>query len=143
MKANSQIYFYALTSLLALFILRVAGQISVAFFNNSFLPPMQYWQSGLLPYPLLLLSQMLIIGLFFKVCLDFKKGEGLLFEPNARLGKFLITFASLYISAMMIRFVIQGWSIPVVFHWILATFLFIWGSHHTFRMETKSDTVTI
>ncbi len=56
-------YFWVLATLLFLFCLRVLGQILVAFFNVSFLPPMEEWFSGLLPYPELLTAQILIIAL--------------------------------------------------------------------------------
>jgi len=39
-----------LWALLALFVLRVTSQTLVAFFDVDFLPPMQEWYSGLLPY---------------------------------------------------------------------------------------------
>jgi len=57
-------YFWALIALLFLFCLRVIGQILVAFFNVSFLPPMEEWFSVLLPYPALLTSQILILLLY-------------------------------------------------------------------------------
>src|SRR2546422_879323 len=51
----------ALWALLALFVLRVSGQALVAFLGVPWLPPMREWYSGLLAYPLLLPSQLLII----------------------------------------------------------------------------------
>jgi hypothetical protein len=57
-------YFWVLATLLFLFCLRVFGQILVAFFNVSFLPPMEEWFSGLLPYPELLTAQILIIAIW-------------------------------------------------------------------------------
>jgi hypothetical protein len=57
-------YFWVLIALLLLFCLRVLGQILVAFFKVSFLPPMEKWFSGLLPYPELLATQILIIVLY-------------------------------------------------------------------------------
>ena len=41
----------AMWMLLGLFVLRVVGQVLVAFFDVRFLPPMSQWYSGLLPYP--------------------------------------------------------------------------------------------
>ena len=43
--------------LLCLFVLRVLGQMLVAFRRVSFLPPMEQWQSGLVPYHVLLAMQ--------------------------------------------------------------------------------------
>jgi hypothetical protein len=48
--------------LFSLFVGRVVGQLAVALDAAPFLPPMDEWQSGLLPYPLLLTSQLLLIA---------------------------------------------------------------------------------
>ena len=37
---------------------------------------MDEWQSGLLPYPLLLASQILILGVLVTVCMQFSRGSG-------------------------------------------------------------------
>ncbi len=47
----------------ALFLLRVVGQIEVWLLAPDWLPPMQAWYSGLLPYPLLLPAQILLLML--------------------------------------------------------------------------------
>jgi hypothetical protein len=47
-----------LGSLALLFLLRVVGQILVAFLGVRFLPPLEDWYSGLLPYPILLPVQL-------------------------------------------------------------------------------------
>jgi hypothetical protein len=52
-----------LWALLALFVLRVAGQALVALFDVRFLPPMEAWYSGVMPYPYLLPAQIVIIVL--------------------------------------------------------------------------------
>ena len=62
--------------LLTLFVLRVVGQLLVVSSLAPFLPPMDEWQSGLLPYPLLLASQLLIIGVLATVCVQFSRGRG-------------------------------------------------------------------
>lgn len=112
----------------------------MAFWNVSFLPPMEEWYSGLIPYPWLLLSQFFIILLCGKVCLDFTRRRGFFVVPRRRLGSGLITFGSLYFGAMEVRYVIRmslypderwtGGSIPIFFHWVLATFLLLVGFYH-------------
>src|SRR5947209_16609795 len=72
--------------LLALFCLRVLGQILVALFSVSFLPPMEEWFSGVISYPPLLASQFLIILLFGKICLDYTRGRGYFTQPRPLLG---------------------------------------------------------
>src|SRR5688572_15464260 len=63
--------------LLALFVLRVVGQLLVVTGRAPFLPPMDEWQSGLLPYPVLLSSQIAILALLETVCMQFSRGRGL------------------------------------------------------------------
>lgn len=73
-----------LFALLFLFILRVVGQLAVVLGFKGFLPPMEKWQSGVLPYPILLISQFMIIFILAKVCIDFARGEA---KISRRQGK--------------------------------------------------------
>src|SRR5438034_9710607 len=100
MADNSPTKRYAriLWGLLFLFCLRVLGQMLVAFFGVSFLPPMEEWFSGFLTYPLLLASQFLIIIVFTKICIDFTRGKGISVVPRERLGRGLRLFGILYLS---------------------------------------------
>lgn len=129
-----------LWTLLFLFILRVTGQLLVANGYAPFLPPMEEWFSGAVPYPKLLCSQILIIILLSKVCVDFIRNQGFFVTPHRKLGIGLLTFGSLYLGIMIVRYVIRmslypherwiGGLIPIFFHWILATFLLIVGTYH-------------
>src|SRR5215203_2042241 len=65
----------------ALLVFRVAGQIIVVMFSPRWLPPMHQWQSGLLPYPVLLLAQVLVLSVMFWICADFSRGQGMFVEP--------------------------------------------------------------
>jgi hypothetical protein len=133
-------YFVLLLFLLFLFCLRVLGQFLVAFFNVPFLPPMRQWFSGLLPYPELLVCQVLIIILYGKVCRDFAHGRGYFIKPNLRLGTNLLRFGWVYLAAMIARYMIrmylypdQRWTgglIPIFFHWVLDSFILIVGRYH-------------
>jgi len=133
-------YFWVLLTLLVLFCLRVLGQVLVAFFHVSFLPPMDEWFSGLLPYPELLTAQILIIVLYGKVCLDFARGHGYFANPRRRLGTGLLIFGSLYLGVMILRYVMRmslypherwtGGCIPIFFHWVLSSFILVLGSYH-------------
>src|SRR6202012_4959812 len=97
-------YFRVLCILLFLFCLRVLGQFLVAFFKAPFLPPMEEWMSGVVPSPELLTAQILIIGLYGKVCLDFARGSGFFVTPRRRLGTGLLVFGSLYLGVMILRY---------------------------------------
>ncbi|MBA3855621.1 MAG: hypothetical protein C0507_01810 [Cyanobacteria bacterium PR.3.49] len=130
-------YTAILCFLLFLFCLRVVGQILVAFFHVDFLPPMDQWYSGLLPYPILLICQFLIVGIFAKICFDLCRKSGYFARKKPRLGAFLVTFSYFYYSAMVIRYIYHmsihptdrwfGGTIPIIFHFVLATFLILFG----------------
>jgi hypothetical protein len=116
------------------------GQALVAFFDVKFLPPMKEWFSGLLPYPELLVSQILIIFLYGKICVDFARAQGYFVIPSRRLGLNLLRFGYVYLGAMIVRYVVRMWlypdqrwtggCIPIFFHWVLASFLLVLGNYH-------------
>ena len=93
--------------LLALFVCRVLGQLLVAVFAPSILPPMEAWYSGLMPYRYLLPSQILIIALFTKVAYDISSNTGFWARPQPRLGLWLRSFGGVYFAAMIIRYVLR------------------------------------
>lgn len=138
-------YAVALWTLLALFCLRVLGQVLVAFFQVDWLPPMPEWYSGLLPYAPLLASQLLIIALLTKVCVDFSRGRGYFVQPHPRFGTYVLWFGCLYLAVMVLRYPVRmylhpearwfGQTIPIFFHWVLATFVIILGLYHNRRMS--------
>jgi hypothetical protein len=127
--------------LAALFLLRVVGQALVAFFGTPGLPPMGEWYSGLLPYPLLLPVQVIILALLAWVCADFARGHGYWVRPRPGLGRWLQRASYVYAGAMLVRYVVtmavhpeRRWlgtgTIPIVFHWVLAAYLFTLGRFH-------------
>jgi len=119
--------------LMALFACRVAGQAAVAFLGVTWLPPMRDWYSGLLAYPLLLPSQLLILALMLTMNLGVQTGRGPLATVSVRTAKIVTGFALGYFAVMVIRFAVFGGSIPVFFHWLLALYLYIWAHHHLRR----------
>lgn len=124
----------ALWIFLALFFLRVAGQLIVALWAPVFLPPMEAWYSGLLPYPLLLPTQLVILVLFFKIAWDISVGRGYWFQIGRSLGLKLLGGGIVYFLAMVVRYALQGLSIPVVFHWVLAGYIITLGWYgYTYR----------
>ncbi len=123
-----------LWTLSGLFLLRVLGQVLVVFLDVSWLPPASEWYSGLLPYPLLLPAQVLILLLMSGVNVQATRGGGFMSVRRARLGRALLAFAALYALVMVIRYVVSGTLhpyrrllppgvIPIVFHWVLAAYL--------------------
>ena len=117
--------------------LRVLGQALVAFLDVRFLPPMQAWYSGLMPYEYLLPSQILIIAVMAKICVDFSRGAGFFFAANRFFATAWLGFGCLYLAAMIARAVfLWDHPIPIVFHWVLAAFVITVGLSHRRRLKT-------
>jgi putative CocE/NonD family hydrolase len=131
----------ALWILTGLFCLRVVGQALVEFLDIGFLPASEEWSSGLIPYPPLLASQILIIALEAKVCLDFTRQSGWSYAQHGRIGVWLLRIGDIYLAVMIIRYIVRmalypherwtGSSIPIFFHWVLAASMLIVGYHHS------------
>jgi len=111
-----------LCALTVLFGIRVVGQALVALFDVAWLPSMDAWFSGLLPYPMLLPIQLVI--LLVQAVID----RGFFTLPRPRAGRALQWFASVYALSMVVRYVVtRSHPIPIVFHWVLAAYLFTLG----------------
>lgn len=133
-------YAVVLWLLASLFLLRVLGQILVASLQVTWLPPMAQWHSGLMPYPMLLPVQVLILMVMMKIGRDFSRGEGFFVRPRRLLGRPLVWFSVLYAASMVLRYVVTmalhperrwfGGTIPIIFHWVLAGYLFVLGRYH-------------
>ena len=133
----------ALLVLTLLFALRVAGQVLVALFGPPFLPPMEDWYSGLIPYPILLPIQILILLLMLKINADMARGTGFFAVPRIFLGTPLRWFSFLYFTSMIVRYILtMAWvprnrwfvgTIPIFFHLVLAGYLFTVSRYHLFK----------
>lgn len=122
--------------LLGLFILRVLGQVLVAFLHVRFLPPMAAWYSGVMPYEYLLPSQIVIIAVMAKICIDFTREQGFFFEPKRFFAGAWLWFGYLYLAAMIARaLILWDHPIPIVFHWVLAAFVITVGLSHRRRLR--------
>lgn len=126
--------------LTGLFTLRVAGQALIAFFDVPFLPPMEQWYSGLVPYPILLPAQLIMIVAMATIVRDFARGHGPSVTPRPRAGALLVWFSYAYALSMVIRYAATmtlyperrwfGHTIPIWFHLVLAAFVYAVGRHH-------------
>ena len=129
-----------LSGLLALFCARVAGQLAVATGHAAWLPPMEAWYSGLLPYRWLLPVQVLVIALFGWAAVQFWTGRGWATRPDRRVGTALLWSGTIYAAAMAVRYAARmtmlpeerwtGGAIPIVFHLVLAGFLLTLAHFH-------------
>jgi uncharacterized protein len=122
-----------LWSLYVAFAARVLGQILVATGAAPWLPPFEQWQSGIIPYQLLLVLQVVILLLFAKVAMDFTFESGFFAQPHPRLQPHLQKFGQTYLSGMVARYALVNLLlpdmrqlaplIPTIFHVVLATFI--------------------
>jgi hypothetical protein len=126
--------------LTALLFLRVIGQLIVYFIAPKWLPPMAQWQSGLVPYPLLVVVQAVVLALMVSISIDFSRGEGYWTEPHPRIGGAAYWWSYLYFGAMVVRYFVRmtrrpdqrwtGGTIPIIFHSLVAMFQWIFGAYH-------------
>jgi len=124
--------------LTVLFAVRVAGQVLVAVRSPSWLPAMNEW--NLVPYRLLLPSQLVILGVMTWIDASFSASSGPSVDRTQAFGWLLVVFSAAYAGAMVIRYAVRmrkrpaarwfGGTIPIVFHLVLATYLYALGSFH-------------
>ena len=130
-------YLWVLTILL---IGRVVGQLIVARWAPRWLPPMEQWQSGLLPYPALVAGQAVVLTLMIWISVDFSRSEGFWVRPHPYLGLAALWWSYLYFAAMIVRYVVRmsrrpdqrwlGGTIPIIFHSLVAAFQWMFGTYH-------------
>lgn len=123
-----------------LFLGRVAGQVLVAFFEVMWLPPMERWYSGLVPYSLLLPIQIVMLVFMFWIVLNVARGRGYFVAPHLRAARYLKWFSYIYFLSMILRYVLTMWwhpelrwftgTIPIWFHMVLAAFLYTYSHYH-------------
>ena len=127
-------YGIVLSLLAGLFLARVAGQALVAFLDVRWLPPMAEWYSGLLAYPLLLPSQVAILGAQAKISADLVRGRGAVLRAGRGTGRVLLVVGLVYVAAMLARYALtMAWyperrwlgtgTIPTAFHLVLAAYV--------------------
>lgn len=124
--------------LTALFALRVVGQILVASRSPAWLPPMDQW--NLVPYRALLPIQLAILAVMIWIDASFSAAAGPPVARSAAFGWLLVGFSAVYAGAMGVRYALRmrrrpkarwfGGTIPMVFHLVLATYLYALGSFH-------------
>jgi hypothetical protein len=123
--------------LLLLFVGRVAGQILAATVAPRWLPPMARWYSGLMPYRYLLPTQIVFIAIMLAMIVGVARGASTLGAPHPTAGRSMVWASYLYALGMVIRSVRyamappekRGVLIPIVFHFVLAAFLFVYGQY--------------
>jgi uncharacterized protein len=124
-----------------LLVLRVVGQLVVVLRAPRWLPPMEQWQSGLLPYPVLLLGQVGVLTLMIWISVNVANGAGYFVDPRRpEMGRSVVWFSYVYFGSMVLRYIIWMWrrpdqrwfggTIPIIFHSFVAAFLYTFGRYH-------------
>ena len=123
-----------LTILFLLFTFRVVAQLVQKFYALSFIPQFDKWQSGALPYPVLIAIQLIIILICTKLLVQLARGRT---TPKPMVGVIYMGLGGVYFSVMLFRLVggltfgseHHWWSatIPTAFHLVLASFLLLLG----------------
>jgi hypothetical protein len=121
----------------ALFSMRVIGQVLVRYADAGWLPSEEHWQSGLLPYPALLASQVVILLLIAVATRDTWRGCGWFVMRRPPAGRVVRWFGVLYAASMGVRYIVTmtlvsdwrwfGHSIPTAFHLVLATLVLLYS----------------
>lgn len=132
---------FLLSLFTCLLVLRVVGQLVVVLRAPSWLPPMEQWQSGLLPYPVLLVAQIVVLTIMVGISVNVLQGRGIFIDPRRpEMGRAIVWFSYLYFGGMVVRYIIRmtrrpdqrwfGGTIPIIFHSFVAAFLFTYGRYH-------------
>ena len=131
-----QRYLPWMLALAALFVLRVLAQAVQWAGPVPFLPPFDTWQGSGLPYPALLVSQVLIVGLLARALAVVRSRS---ITPATWKHRACFVLGGAYFAAMAFRLAAGltflsdvGWfaeSLPALFHLVLATFVLLFGHY--------------
>ena len=123
--------------LAALFALRVTAQLLALVVDSPVLPRFESWHSGLLPYPLLLGTQFLILAWLATTASRVSRA---VVQPSRKFGRLVLGVAAIYGMTMLARLVLGAtvlseirWfasPVPTIFHLVLAGYLFVYGRVH-------------
>lgn len=130
---------FILIALQIAFVSRVVGQLLVANNLAPWLPRFEQWQSGLLPYPVLVVSQFAIIALQTTIASGIANNTKFFIQPHPKLARALKIGGWIYFASMIVRYIIRmaimpdqrwfGGIIPIIFHCILATYVLTLAGH--------------
>jgi len=131
----------------ALFLVRVIAQPLALVVHAGFLPSFDRWQSGAVPYPYLLATQVLIILWLGRTAAQFSRGAVV---ARRQLGAIMLALGGIYFVTMVLRLLLGAtvlsehyWfarPIPTVFHLVLATAMLLYGHFHFRHGESMTAT---
>ena len=103
---------------------------------------MNEWYSGLIPYGMLLLAQILILQLMTLIAYDFTRSAGALLVTDPGTQMILTALSAIYGSIIalrallrLLRYPLRPWyagrTVPILLHFVLALFLFLISGYPT------------
>lgn len=123
------------------FFCRVIGQVLVLLVEPPWLPSLEHWMSGALPYFILLPGQILLLMWMTMVTYDGVRANGYWHPTRQATRETLRVLAIVYAIAMVMRYVLtmaylpelrwHGHTIPIAFHFVLAGYLYVLGTEST------------
>lgn len=123
--------------LTGLFALRVLAQPAALVVGAGVLPSFDSWHGGVLPYPALLLTQVVILAWLAATARRFGAGKVV---PFRKVGWVAGVFGGVYFTAMFVRLLLGAtvlsdvrWfasPLPAFFHLVLATYLLLYAHYH-------------
>jgi hypothetical protein len=127
---------WALWLLTGLFAFRVVAQPAALAFDRL-LPSFNSWDGGVVPYPVLLVTQLMILGWLARTAWRFGTGR---VTPRPSIGRAALAFGGVYFAVMFLRLLLGAtvlsdvrWfasPLPAFFHSVLATYLLVYGYCH-------------
>jgi hypothetical protein len=119
-----------------LFLLRVIAQ-PLSLTGTPLVPPFDAWHSGVVPYRLLIGSQLLILAALAYSAWTLWSGR---VRPRRYTGGWLLAAGGLYFGVMVVRLLLGAtllgghpWfarPLPTIFHLVLAGFVLVYGHFH-------------
>jgi hypothetical protein len=123
--------------LLALFAIRVIAQPLSLLVQTPLLPPFASWYSGVVPYPLLLVAQIVIL---IVLTAGIRGTDRRAASWSRRTVVLFGVFGALYFVTMALRLVLGttilqahpwfGRTIPAFFHLVLASYVLVYADFH-------------
>lgn len=124
--------------LAALFVARVIAQPLALLIDRPFLPPFDAWHSGVVPYGVLVATQVAIVAVMCRAAWRMSRSR---VAPDRRFGVLMLAAGGVYLVIMLLRLVLgatalseQPWfarPLPTAFHLVLAGFMLVYGYFHS------------
>jgi len=124
-----------LIALQTLFFGRVVGQVVATLAEPAWLPAPVHWFSGALPYPVLLPAQIVLLMFMSIITYDALRQAGYWHVESQRARRVLRRVAWAYFAINALRYALTmafvpelrwtGHAIPIVFHFVLASYVLV------------------